>query len=80
MVAWVCGVAAARASPIHAGALPPSMIMSSIALVRVSFLGIFAVVSLFLVVPYSEAKKLSAMDVLARASMKDAAKCDTHCE
>lgn len=25
-------------------------------------------------------KKLSAMDVLARASMKDAAKCDTHCE
>ena len=24
--------------------------------------------------------KLSAMDVLARASMKDAAKCDTHCE
>ena len=28
----------------------------------------------------TEAKKLSAMDVLARASMKDAAKCDTHCE
>lgn len=27
-----------------------------------------------------EAEKLSAMDVLARASMKDAAKCDTHCE
>lgn len=25
-------------------------------------------------------EKLSAMDVLARASMKDAAKCDTHCE
>lgn len=24
--------------------------------------------------------KLSAMDVLAHASMKDAAKCDTHCE
>ena len=27
-----------------------------------------------------EVSKLSAMDVLARASMKDAAKCDTHCE
>lgn len=25
-------------------------------------------------------EKLSAMDVLARASMKDAARCDTHCE
>lgn len=28
----------------------------------------------------NKTEKLSAMDVLARASMKDAAKCDTHCE
>ena len=29
---------------------------------------------------YLKKTKLSAMDVLAHASMKDAAKCDTHCE